>query len=167
MRKHQYKKGFEYSVGDTLEYGTILGIWPHPKQGDKRILFVENTDKYHGTYTFYTMDNKHYVGPTLNRFVPHAIVMEAYSLLSGVQLPAVDVKNEDVPHPTNIPNLPKQTYKIDLPDNAEEMVKSSPVNKRAKETKEPAASPKPPPIKKKRYIPPLGSMTIKRKDRDG
>ena len=169
MRRHKYKKGFEYSVGDEIEYGVIIGIWPHPNRKSLRIFFVSNTGRYHGTYTFYTIENQHYVGPTLNRFVPHAIVLEAYSLLSGEQLPPVVSEQRysaaDVPHPSKIPETPKQQYVADIPDNAEEIVKSKPT---ITETKETAKAPKPSPIKKKRRIPPpIGGLQIKRKAKDG
>jgi hypothetical protein len=162
MRK-QYKKGFEYEVGDDIEYGTILAIWNHPKRAGKRILFVENKGSYLGSYTFYTLDNAGIVGPTLNRFIPGAILLQAMSLISGEQLPKVVSEqryseSEDFPVPHEMkPEPTKQNYVAKIPDVE---VSPRPQITETKETKS-----KPPPIRKTRKIPPVGS--IKRKGNNG
>jgi hypothetical protein len=166
MRKQrQYKKGFEYSVGDEIEYGIILGIWKHPRRNAVLIFFVENNGRYKGTYTFYTIDEKHITGPTLNRFIPGVIVQQAYSLISGEQLPTVVSEqgyseSEDFPVPHEMkPEPTKKNYVAKIPD-----VEVAP-RPQITETKETES--KPPPIRKKRKIPPIGGLRVKRKAKDG
>ena len=79
--KENIRKGKDYEVGNNLEYGTIKAIWPTYK--GNRFLLVHNKD---GTYTFYTIPLKHYVGVTVARFLPYSILEEAVSIISGKDL---------------------------------------------------------------------------------
>lgn len=78
MSQEIYKKGSSYEVGDSLEGGTIRGIWDYPLNSGLLFLMTEQSD---GTYTLLTMPKKHIVGPSLARFIPESILGEVASLL--------------------------------------------------------------------------------------